>query len=214
MHELLLFAQVPSARHEQILNIIAGIAGMPPKKIIERHVIFKPKRAPSFKSGPMGASQGVQNQQIQAIQGQLKGELFYLQLVNDVSETSMRGQDGSQYHSSPGDGSSERSDGRAKGDGNPTSWSLCFFDLPEVAGRRPVTSRMISSVEILEGDAMGFMDGLGYRYVELSVHDDRHVLIFLATHPSIYLKAIASYIITSYYCSIDYYDGRRRIRRI
>ena len=167
MHELLLFAQVPSARHDQILSIIAGIAGMPPKKVIERHVIFRPKRAPGSKSGPIGASQGVQNQLIQAIQGQLKGELFYLQLVNDLSESSMRRPDGSRHQSSLGNGSPKHPYGRAKGDADPTSWSLCFFDLPEVAGRRPVTSRMVSSVEILEGDPMGLMDGLGYRYARL-----------------------------------------------
>ncbi|KAI9793512.1 MAG: Mediator of RNA polymerase II transcription subunit 18 [Peltula sp. TS41687] len=164
MHELLLFAQVPSARHDQILNIIAGIAGMSPKKIIERHVIFRPNRAPSSKSGPIGASQGVQNQQIQAIQGQLKGELFYLQLVNDLSELPNRIQDDPQHQSDLEDGSLKRPVAGAKRDGDPNSWSLCFFDIPEVAGRRPVTSRMMSRIEILEGDTMGFMNGLGYRY--------------------------------------------------
>lgn len=164
MHELLLFAQVPSARHDQLLSIIAGIAGMPPKNILERHVIFRPKRTPGSKAGPVGASQVVQSQHLQAIQGQLKGELFYLQLVNDLSDSALRKQEGLQHRSSPRNGSSNELERKAsKGDGDPASWSLCFFDLPEVAGRRPVTSRMISSVDIIEGDAMKLMDGLGYR---------------------------------------------------
>ena len=33
----------------------------------------------------MGAVQGVQNPQLQALQGQLSGDLFYLQLIGDMS---------------------------------------------------------------------------------------------------------------------------------
>lgn len=41
MHEVLLYGQVPFARHEQVLKILAGIAAMQPLTIYERHIILK-----------------------------------------------------------------------------------------------------------------------------------------------------------------------------
>ena len=85
MHELLLHAQVPSARHDQILSILAGIAAMQPVPILERHLIFKPSRPPST-VGKAGPQQGGQAGQMKAVQGQMHGDLFYLKLVEEVKE--------------------------------------------------------------------------------------------------------------------------------
>ncbi|KAI9829269.1 MAG: Mediator of RNA polymerase II transcription subunit 18 [Phylliscum demangeonii] len=159
MHELLLFGQVPAASHDQVLKIIAGIAGMQAEHVVEHHVVFKPKRAPaSSRGGPIGASQAVQTHQPPP--NQLNGELFHLQLIGDVAE-----------HSEGGG-----TEGNAKNHVPPKAWSLCFFDLPEVPGRRPVTSRLVSSVDITQGNAFDFMDGLGYaRLSEYIVDGDRVV---------------------------------------
>lgn len=168
MHELLLFAQVPAARQDQLLKILAGIAGMSPQDIFERHVIFRPKRAPGSKATPIGASQGVQSQHVQAIQSQLKGELFYLQLVSDITKNFSARGNLPPRQLDHGDEDSNTIHGGVGGNVSSGSWSLCFFDLPEVGGRRSVTSRMISSVDILDGDPMAFMDALGYRYARSS----------------------------------------------
>lgn len=45
------------------------------------------------------------------------------------------------------------------------SWTLQFRDLPEVAGRRPVTSRLIYDLELRDGDPLAFMSELDYTYV-------------------------------------------------
>lgn len=44
MHELLLYGQVPAARHEQVLKILAGIAAMQPRIFHERQLVYKPLR--------------------------------------------------------------------------------------------------------------------------------------------------------------------------
>lgn len=86
MHELLLFAQVPPSRHNYVLNILVGLAAMQPQPIYEKHLIFKPARSPAgTRPAHVGAVQGVQNPQLQALQGQISGDLFYLQLVGDIS---------------------------------------------------------------------------------------------------------------------------------
>lgn len=45
MHELSLFGQVPLPRHEQVLNILAGLSAMQPCSTYERHLIFQPLRS-------------------------------------------------------------------------------------------------------------------------------------------------------------------------
>ena len=87
-HELLLFGQVPASRHEQVLSILAGIAAMQPQPLVEKHLMFKPARIPPVpRSGQTGAVQGVPNPQIQTIQAQTQGDVFYLQLVTEVETT-------------------------------------------------------------------------------------------------------------------------------
>lgn len=44
-------------------------------------------------------------------------------------------------------------------------WTLQFRDLPEVAGRRPVTSRLIYDFELTSGDPFAFLSALDYTYV-------------------------------------------------
>ena len=171
MHELLLLGQVPVGQHEQLLKIIAGVAGMDPVRVTERHLIFRPKRTPTSKDAPIGASQGVQNEQLQLLQGQQKGEMFYVQLVGELVEP-LSDDESDVPHMDRMNGTLEQSSRwNVAGedldpDGPPYLWSLCFYDLPEVSGRRTATSRMISQVEIIGGDAMGFMDAMGYRYAQ------------------------------------------------
>lgn len=95
MHELLLFGQVPSSRHEQVLSILAGIAAMQPQPFLEKRLVFKPaKLPPGPRPSHAGAVQGVPNQQIQAIQAQTQGDNFYLQLVGDVNTTKISKEQG------------------------------------------------------------------------------------------------------------------------
>ena len=85
MHELLLFGQVPASRHNQVLNILAGISAMQPQPILEKHLVFKPNRKPGTgPAKPVGGAQDIQKAGgAQAIQAQ---DLFHMQLVADVKE--------------------------------------------------------------------------------------------------------------------------------
>jgi len=75
MHELLLFGQVPLARHEQVLKILAGLAAMQPFSYHERRMILQNLRGaeqskPSIKTGsnkPVQASPQVYTQLIQKL---------------------------------------------------------------------------------------------------------------------------------------------------
>ena len=85
MHELLLFGQIPASRHDQVLNILAGVAAMQPVPVLEKHLIFKPNRLPaSARPVQVGGAQDIQKSQVQALQAQNQGDLFYMQLVAEA----------------------------------------------------------------------------------------------------------------------------------
>ena len=210
MHELLLFGQVPSVRHDQLLKILAGIAGMQPQRVVERHLIFKPSRSPIQRGGQVGGSQGVQGAQIQALQGQMHGDLFFLQLVADIagsSETvdpvadpkdvmmSDDDKDGTTGGKMLSNGTSQSDKTRAALQTPQQTWSLQFRDLPEVAGRRPVTSRLMADIAITSGSNLLFMEALGYQYVDpsptstqsnLPTRSQTHSYTNYITHPFLY----------------------------
>ncbi|KAK4694665.1 hypothetical protein P7C71_g2957, partial [Lecanoromycetidae sp. Uapishka_2] len=167
MHELLLFGQIPSSRHDQVLNILASVAAMQPVPILEKHLVFKPNKIPGS-AGPAQAVNG-QDAQKRALQAQTQGELFYMQLVADVSERPAEASQGDadvdmdQHEQDiPGTASTDAT----LGDNStlPERWTLQFRDIPEVSRQRPVTSRLMSDVPITSGDPMKFMSALDYSH--------------------------------------------------
>ena len=177
MHELLLFGQVPATHHDLVLKILAGVAAMQPQPLAERHLIFMPTKSPKTNT-QVGAKQGVQGSQAQALKSQMHGDVFYLQLVgtldNDqdrdnqkpkaVNEDTVMSQ-GFTEGNNDMNSSSLEDEAKAKRQDMAVTrqdWSLEFRDLPEVPGRRPVTSRLMASVQIADGDAIRFIEELGY----------------------------------------------------
>ncbi|MCJ1249971.1 Mediator of RNA polymerase II transcription subunit 18 [Trapelia coarctata] len=205
MHELLLFGQVPPKRHDQLLKILAGVAAMQPHSIVERHLVFKPRR-PIASSTRAATKPGAQ---VQALQAQMQGDLFYLQLVGNMT-------------GSPGSGTGEVSsqdvivsEGGGQPDANGASngamgkasaedkaidlkahpWSLEFRDLPDVAGHRPVTSRLMASVAITDGDPLDVIDSLGYNYTTeyvLQGHRFVHGNLILLLHRPLIVPPIST----------------------
>ena len=177
MHELLLFGQVPATQHDLVLKILAGIAAMQPQPLGERHLIFMPTKSPTANT-QVGAKQGVQGSQVQALKSQMHGDVFYLQLVGTLDKDRDGGNPISKAVSEDMVMSQGFTEGTNDMDG-PTiedevktrpqekgvtrqEWSLEFRDLPEVPGRRPVTSRLMASVQITDGHAIRFIEDLGY----------------------------------------------------
>ena len=155
MLELSLFSQIPAARHDQVLKILAGVAAMPPTSTLERYLVHQPMRQPSRTITQAGGTQGVQTAQKAGRQGQsqIARDLYYLQLVEDLTYLG-------KGHNVDEDCAVEknaRSDERSR-------WFLRFYDVPEAA-RRTVVGRTTSVTPVLEGDALLFMKGLGYQFV-------------------------------------------------
>lgn len=42
MHEYMLYGQIPAQRHDQVLNILAGVAAVQPVSYEEQHLLFEP----------------------------------------------------------------------------------------------------------------------------------------------------------------------------
>lgn len=87
MQELLLFGQVPLARHDYVLSVLAGIAAMQPKPILEKHLLFKPSR-PLASVRASSAIAAVRQQGV-STSSQLQappGDLFYLKVVIDIND--------------------------------------------------------------------------------------------------------------------------------
>ena len=170
MHELLLFGQVHPNYRDQVLKVLAGLSAMQPQAIAERHVIFKPTRTPS-NTVSIGAKQGVQSSQSQITKAQ-QGDLFYIQLVEIVNMDRIGRTPSQNVDVSNGDHIMVGTERTANGDyekqsslpqdTSKPSWSIEFRDLPEVPGRTPVTSRLMGSTPIKDGDAVKFVEALGY----------------------------------------------------
>ncbi|KAI9733234.1 MAG: Mediator of RNA polymerase II transcription subunit 18 [Cirrosporium novae-zelandiae] len=155
MHELLLFGHVLEAQTSQVTKVLAGISEIQPQSVLERHLIYKPRRKPGQRPTPVGGTQGVQSQQSQALLSQLNGELFYMQLVSDVKETDFATKSITE----------EPASASSCFDAASHAWKWQFRDLPEVAGRRPATSRMMAEVPFTAGNPPELIDAMGYSYV-------------------------------------------------
>ena len=175
MHELLLFGQVSALRHNQVLNVLAGVAAMQPVPIVEKHLIFKPDKGPGLeKSVQASGAQEPKKNQVQVLQAQTHGELFYMQLVAEYTQTTSGGKG---HEGAEADVDMDREEAFESHDTSQANamdketamstqkWTLQFRDIPEVSRQRPVTSRLISDVPILSGDALKFMSALDYTYV-------------------------------------------------
>ena len=151
MHELLLYGQVPATRHEQLLNILAGITAMQPQRVVERHALYKPTRTSAPASVQKGGTQGVQNAQKQA-QTQRVTDLHYTHLVKTVEENDF----GVKAEAT-------NSTNAVHGD---DPWAIEFQDTPE-PGKRLASLRYASVTEVTQGDVQRYMTDFGYRYVRL-----------------------------------------------
>ena len=166
MHELLLFGSVPVTRHDQMLQILAGVAAMQPIRIVEKHLIFQPVKPANLNGLTVETSQ---LQQLQALQKQMRGDPYYLQLVGDLTaahDTRIDVQVGKQE-----DGSNQVPHDEEEVSvevpieslvSQKDAWQLQFRDLPEVAGRRPVNSRLMVDVDITCENPVTFMSALNY----------------------------------------------------
>jgi mediator of RNA polymerase II transcription subunit 18 len=160
MHELLLVAQVPLSRHETVLQVLAGISGMKPQPIIERHIVYKPKKADA--AAIKAAANKVQDPKVKNLLSQLHGELYYMQLVGEIPAEAFPDPVGAAASGDVMivDDSNDKSPSKSALETQ--RWTLVFNDLPEVAGRRPVTSRLIAGVEHMDKSVFELLKNLRF----------------------------------------------------
>lgn len=147
MHELLLYGQVPTARHEQLLHVLAGVTAMQPQRVVERHALYKPARTSAPTLAQRGGTQGVQNAQKK---DQRVTDLHYTHLVKTVEENDF--------------GEKEETARSANAVHDDDSWTIQFQDTPE-PGKRPASLRYASAADVTQGDVQKYMVNFGYRYV-------------------------------------------------
>ncbi|KAL0263285.1 Mediator of RNA polymerase II transcription subunit 18 [Diplodia seriata] len=158
-HELLLFAQLPNSRLEQLLNIVAGIAGAQPQRVIEHHVVYRPQRDPVQRQYAVGASQNVQTTQRATSREQLSKDMFYWQTVKELDEA--------EFGSAQADGAASTEHApkeKANPDAERKGWAVQFQDIPE-AGQRPVTTRWVQTTDLIAGNPHAHMKATMYNYV-------------------------------------------------
>ncbi|KAK6347704.1 Mediator of RNA polymerase II transcription subunit 18 [Orbilia javanica] len=175
MHELSLFAHVPNSRVAHVKRALKTVTGMPGVPLLEHHLIYKPKRNRQTIGGAAGG-----NSSAGPANAAAAGDFYYLQLVADIlKDENKDGSPAGELSGSPAPPSQQNIDvmeidtaadqaatsskaGEAPYDIRKQKWTIRFSDLPEVNGKRPVTSRMVHNAAVHEGDALSFVDSLGY----------------------------------------------------
>ena len=144
MHELLLYGQVPRARHEQVLKVLAGVAAMQPRRILQRHIVYKPTREPEEPGSNLRRG-GTQAVAVKNTKQTAAKDLNYCQLVQKLSED--------DFGKPSNDPPSELSEGTTAAESN---WSMVFNDTPGTSDKG-VLVRLAQSTDIASGDPHAYM---------------------------------------------------------
>jgi len=139
MHELSLFGQVAHSRHEQVLNILAGLAAMQPQPMYERRLIYQPLR-PSASNPTSKKTLGKQSQ---------AQPLAYIQLIKTLHDDDF----GKSSPVSSGAGKSDQPD-----------WNMRIQYTPEPETKALVLRQVVD--EQISGDSLEqYLDPSKYRCV-------------------------------------------------
>ncbi|KAL4948736.1 mediator complex, subunit Med18 [Aspergillus filifer] len=180
MHELLLFASVPSHQHHELLQQLTGLTAMQPRHRLERRLIFKATRKPGLVNARGGASQGAD---LVRLNKMLNGQMFYTQVVGPISEADFDAKPSSSENTdAPMSGMAEAAGSSYDYDSQP--WKLEFRDIPEAGTRSTITARLAASATLPKGDIVTPMSAWGYSFVteyvvegDFFIHND--IVIFL-----------------------------------
>jgi mediator of RNA polymerase II transcription subunit 18 len=148
MHELLLYGQVPSGRHDQVLKILAGVAAMQPLRVLQRCIIYKPQRQPE-EPGINVRRGGTQNIAIkqQAKPAAAAAALYYTKLIQKLAEDDFGAAEGKSLSADVEDGDEPK-------------WSMRWEDIPDT-GDRGVSIRFTNTTDLLSGDPHAHMIAAG-----------------------------------------------------
>lgn len=171
MHELLLFASVPAHQHHELLQQLAGLTAMQPRRCFERRLVFKAYRKPGLAPRVGGSQDLQQSGDLQRVNKMLNGGMFYIQAVGPLfprdfghstasdPDTQMAGMEDSNH---PTTATSPPLQGSGY-DYDQQPWKLEFRDIPEAGTRSALTARVMASAALPRGDVVSSMNAWGYR---------------------------------------------------
>jgi mediator of RNA polymerase II transcription subunit 18 len=153
MHELLLYGQVPLSRHDQVLRILAGVAAVQPRRVLERRIVYKPTREPEEPGAHLSRRGGTQSVGQKPAKQSGAKDLFHSQLVQKLSDNDLGQEHGTLQ-------SSEKRLSAAVNPGEEPKWSHELQDVPDT-GDRGVSIRATTSTDLLSGDPHAWMIAAG-----------------------------------------------------
>lgn len=160
MYELLLYGQLPLSRHEQVLKILAGVAAMQPRRVLERHIVYRPTREPEEPGAHLSRRGGTQNVVVKQTKQTGAKDLYYVQLVQRLANDDF----GPANADANANGSSTALSAAVR-PGDDPKWSLEFQDIPDT-GDKGVSIRATNSTDIVSGDPHAWMLAAGpHQYV-------------------------------------------------
>lgn len=152
MHELLLYGQVPVLRHEQVLKILAGVAAMQPRRVLERRILYQPLREPEEPGSNLRRG-GTQAVGVKQAKQTAAPALYYTKLVQKLGQDDFGAEDGLPHQ----DGKLLSADVE---DGDEPVWSALFEDTPDT-GDRGVSIRFTNTTDLSSGDPHAYMIASG-----------------------------------------------------
>lgn len=152
MYELLLCGQVPAGRHDQVLKIVAGVAAMQPRRILQRCAIYRPQREPE-EPGSNIRRGGTQNVAQKQTKQTAAPALYYTKLIQRLTEEDFGTEDNLEQ------GTEALLSVEPK-EGEDSKWSIRFEDIPDT-GDRKVSMRMTNDTDIVSGNPHAQMIAAG-----------------------------------------------------
>ncbi|PNS19542.1 hypothetical protein CAC42_7386 [Sphaceloma murrayae] len=167
MHELSLFAQVPLARHAQVLNLLAGLSAMQPLEVYARHAVFQPIKP------VVDTNQISKKKQTGPYQPQ---QLSLIQLVEGLSRDDFGKHDKTlQAH----DGDAGMADGYAAtavaSAPEQSNWSTRIQEIPEPEIKNLILRR-VTEMPLKSADVSAYLDDDKYRFIS-EYYTEGHRLI-------------------------------------
>ncbi|EPS35711.1 hypothetical protein H072_10874 [Dactylellina haptotyla CBS 200.50] len=171
---------------------------MPSVGLLEHHLIYKPRRNRQSIGGNAGNNGNAGPANTAGV-----GDFYYLKLTTEISKGGGQNAESTSTGASSTGASHKESDqmevdpvpnfkdaapsehkvrGSIEADAvdsydvRKQKWTMRFSDLPEVNGKRPVTSRMMHQATVQDGDALAFVDSLGYMLVSEFVLSGSYVV--------------------------------------
>lgn len=158
-YELLLEDQIWQARHEQVLKVLAGVAGHQPVPLLRRQIVYQPDREPEEALSHLrrGGSQAVDlkattktAQQKQQKQARAR-DLYCTRLHQELDPHDL-------------DPARRQNDKSNPKPDNGTTWSWVFEEVPIAGGREGITVRKACSTDIVTRDPHAYLLDSGYKF--------------------------------------------------